>query len=326
MSHDPRDAVRDVYAAAALEPDASLCCVDGAVWTLPGLTVPPRMLEMNYGCGSTVHPGDLGGTRPILYVGVGGGLEALQFAYFRRQPGGVIAVDPVAEMREAAAHNLADAERENPWFRREFVRILDGRAEELPVEEGAAEVVAQNCLFNVFADEDLDQALREVHRVLRVGGRFSTSDPVATRPIPAGLRANDTLRARCISGCRLYGEYLDTLHRAGFQQLVVRARRPYRLLTPAEFPELAEEGGGELWLESVEVLAVKTGRREAQPDVYAGRCATFIGPGIHYHDEKFPFPAGTPVQVSDRVAAQLARRGDFRVSAPTFHARGAGCC
>ncbi len=325
MSSDDRDAVRDVYTRAALEPDASLCCVEGAVWTLPGLVVPPRMLEMNYGCGSTVHPSDLAGTRPILYVGVGGGLEALQFAYFRRQPGGVIALDPVAEMREAAAKNLADAERDNPWFRRDFVRIVDGRAEELPVDDGSIEVVAQNCLFNVFADGDLARALSEVHRVLKVGGRFSTSDPIATRPIPEALRADPTLRARCVSGCRLYDEYLAELHEGGFQQLVVRARRPYRLLTPEEFPELASDGG-ELLLESLELLAVKTPRRSARPEVFTGRCATYAGRGIFHLDDRFPFPSGMPMPVSDRLAEELARRADFRVSAPTYHARGPGCC
>ena len=332
MTSDYRDAVHDVYADAALEPDASLCCVDGAVWSLPGLEIPKRMLEMNYGCGSTVHPADLTGEKPILYVGVGGGLEALQFAYFRRKPGGVIAVDPVGEMREAAAQNLAEAERTNPWFQRDFVHLIDGRAEELPVEDGAVEVVAQNCLFNVFVEGDLRRALTEVRRVLKLGGRFSTSDPITPRPIPQALRDDHTLRARCVSGCQTYADYIAELHASGFQQLVVRARRPYRLLTPAEFPELdpRKGGGGELMLESLEVLAIKTPRVEPQPDVYTGRCATFLGDaagkGIHYRDEKFPFPAGQPMQVSDRVADELGRRPDFRVTASTFHARGPGCC
>jgi ubiquinone/menaquinone biosynthesis C-methylase UbiE len=317
-----RAAVYDVYAKAAVEPDAALCCVDGGAWTLPDLVFPPRMLGMNYGCGSTVHPTDLTGSRPILYVGVGGGLEALQFAWFRRHPGGVIAVDPVAEMREAAAANLAEAERLNPWFRREFVRLVDGRAEELPVEDSSVEVVAQNCLFNVFAADDLAKALSEVARVLRVGGRFSTSDPITPRPLPQALKDDPTLRARCVSGCVTYDEYLAAHHAAGLQQLVVRARRPYRLLTPAEFSCL----DGELLLESLELLAIKGPKVAALPDVHSGRCATYVGKGVWYRDDKFPFPAGTPMQVSDRVAAELERRPDFRVTAATFHARGPGCC
>jgi hypothetical protein len=39
------------------------------VWQLPGLKIPKRMLEMNYGCGSTVHPRDLVNNPKILYVG-----------------------------------------------------------------------------------------------------------------------------------------------------------------------------------------------------------------------------------------------------------------
>ena len=45
------------------------------------------MQEMNYGCGTTVHPRDLVRSPKILYVGVGGGMELLQFAYFSRQKG-----------------------------------------------------------------------------------------------------------------------------------------------------------------------------------------------------------------------------------------------
>ena len=43
------------------------------------------MQEMNYGCGSTVHARDLTNNPKMLYVGVGGGMELLQFSYFNRQ-------------------------------------------------------------------------------------------------------------------------------------------------------------------------------------------------------------------------------------------------
>jgi ubiquinone/menaquinone biosynthesis C-methylase UbiE len=71
-------------------------------------------------------------------------LEALQFAYFCRQPGGVIAVDPVTAMREAAQRNLTQAASSNPWFQPEFVEIRAGDAFALPVADGSVDVVAQN--------------------------------------------------------------------------------------------------------------------------------------------------------------------------------------
>ena len=112
------ETVEEVYAAAAKIPEAELCCTQSPRWHLPDLRVPGCMLEMNYGCGTTVDPRDLRGSDTVVYVGVGGGLEALQFAYFTRRPGGVIAIDPVAEMRARARANFAEAAQLNGWFRR----------------------------------------------------------------------------------------------------------------------------------------------------------------------------------------------------------------
>ena len=72
-------------------PEVGLCCVQSNPLQLPGLKIPEQMHEMNYGCGTTVHANELANAPTVLYVGVGGGLEALQFAYFSRRPGAVIA-------------------------------------------------------------------------------------------------------------------------------------------------------------------------------------------------------------------------------------------
>ena len=82
------DATKDLYKDAALTPDVGLCCTTTPIWQFPGLKIPTIMQEMNYGCGSTVQPDILTGSPSILYIGVGGGLEALQFAYFCRRPAG----------------------------------------------------------------------------------------------------------------------------------------------------------------------------------------------------------------------------------------------
>jgi Predicted O-methyltransferase len=94
------------YSDVAQTPQLGLCCVQSSPLQLPGLKIPQQMQEMNYGCGTTVHPTELVGNPFVLYVGVGGGLEALQFAYFSRHEGAIIAVDPVPAMRDAAARNL----------------------------------------------------------------------------------------------------------------------------------------------------------------------------------------------------------------------------
>ena len=117
------------------------------------------MQEMNYGCGSTVHPRDLVNNPKVLYVGVGGGMEVLQFAYFSRQKAGVIGIDIVDEMLVACNENLAVAENENSWFHQDFVELRKGTALQLPVDDNSIDVAAQNCLFNIFTKDDLALAL-----------------------------------------------------------------------------------------------------------------------------------------------------------------------
>jgi SAM-dependent methyltransferase len=290
---------------------------------LPDLRVPPIMLEMNYGCGSTVNPRDLKPNDTILYVGAGGGLEALQFAYFARRRGGVIAVDPVAAMREKAQANFVEAARLNPWFRPDFVRILDGNALQLPVSSGSVSVVAQNCLFNVFMQTDLEKALSEVIRALKSGGFFATSDPVAPAPLPEAFRADVEARARCLSGCQTFDDYLAALIRAGFGRVEVRARTPYRWVTPAEYPSLPAA----ILLESVEVVAYKAPDSFDGPAIFTGRTAIYTGPSETYQDESGTMLwRGIPVAISDAAAARLARQCSIVVTPPTFHVRGGGCC
>ena len=129
------DTTYNVYKEAALTPDVGLCCTTNPIWELPGLKIPKIMQEMNYGCGSTVHARDLSNNPKMLYVGVGGGMELLQFAYFNREKGGVIGIDMVDEMLEASKKNFVEAEAVNPWFKSDFVTLKKGDALNLPVED-----------------------------------------------------------------------------------------------------------------------------------------------------------------------------------------------
>src|SRR6266849_4129852 len=153
------ETTRELYREAALVPQRALCCAGGTGLRLPGLHIPAEMQAMNYGCGATVHAQDLSPDSNVLYLGVGGGLEALQFSYFTRRARSVIALDPVPEMLEKARTNLKLAEAANPWFRSEFVDLMEGDALRIPLPDAAVDLVAQNCLFNIFVQADLELAL-----------------------------------------------------------------------------------------------------------------------------------------------------------------------
>jgi SAM-dependent methyltransferase len=314
---------RDVYKAAALEPAKGLCCTTTPVWQLPELTIPRRMLEMNYGCGSTVHPRDLAHSPNVLYVGVGGGMELLQFAYFSRRPGAVIGLDVVDEMLAACRANLRAAERENPWFEAGFVDLRRGDALALPLADAAVDVAAQNCLFNIFHDAELRQALAEMYRVLKPRGRLILSDPVCEQPIPGELRRDERLRATCLAGAIPLRDYIGHLTDLGFGTVEVRARRPYRVLSPRRHAT-----DRLIVVESVEICALKDPMPADGPCVFTGRTAIYFGDGAFDDGKGHVLTPNQPLAVCDKTAAALAGLGrdDLYLSEPTWFYDGGGCC
>jgi len=314
----------ELYKEVAITPNEGLCCTTNPVWELPGLSIPAKMLKMNYGCGSTVHPRDLVNNPKILYVGVGGGMELLQFAYFNRNNGGVIGVDVVDEMLDASTVNLKEAEQTNPWFNAEFVNLRKGDALNLPVENGSIDVAAQNCLFNIFKENDLKQALGEMYRVLRPHGRLVLSDPVADQIMPEDLKNDEQLRALCLSGALPLKDYLTMITEVGFGTVEVRARRPYRILDPENF-----NTNQLIFIESVEICAIKDPMPEDGPCIFTGKSAIYFGTGEYFDDHKgHVMMKNQPLSVCDKTAAALKslNRTDLFVSESTYHYDGGGCC
>ena len=317
--------VKDVYKAAAEAPADNLCCVPQTPKFLPGLDIPKIMHQMNYGCGSTVHQQDMQKDQTVLYVGVGGGLEALQLAYFSRKPGGVIAVDPVAEMRDAARKNLELAAQTNDWFDPSFVDIREGDALDLPVEDNTIHYAAQNCLFNIFkTDGDLEKALAEMHRVLKKGGRLVMSDPITPRPMPVHLQDNEILRAQCLSGCLTYEQYIEKIVDAGFGSGEVRMRMPYRALDAGSY-DLDQD----LLLETLEIACFKVPVPEDGACIFTGRTAVYTGPEGSFDDNKgHVLPKNMPMPVCDKTAGNLQNLGNphLTITPSTWHYQGGGCC
>ncbi|MBC6366071.1 arsenosugar biosynthesis arsenite methyltransferase ArsM [Algoriphagus sp. AK58] len=318
------DTTMDVYKKAALQPDVGLCCTTTPIWQLPELTIPKIMQEMNYGCGSTVHPRDLVNNPRILYVGVGGGMEVLQFAYFSRQNSGVIGVDVVDEMLEACDQNLKLAQEANSWFKRDFVTLKKGNALALPLEDSSVDVAAQNCLFNIFTKEDLKKALAEMYRVLRPHGRLVLSDPITESPMPENLRNDERLRALCLSGSLSMAEYLHMITAAGFGTIEVRAKRPYRILAPNQYDTQEI-----IHLDSIEVCAIKDPMPSDGPCIFTGKTAIFYGKEDYFDDHKgHVLLNNQPLAVCDKTASALASlgRNDIYISPSTFFYDGGGCC
>lgn len=324
MIQEYLETTKDVYKEAAENPQVGLCCTTTPVWQLPGLSVPERMLQMNYGCGSTVNPRDLVNNPRILYVGVGGGMELLQFAYFSRQVNGVVGVDVVDEMLQASEKNFIEAEKQNPWFRSEFVKLVKGDALRLPIEDNSVDVAAQNCLFNIFKQEDLKKALQEMYRVLKPRGRLVLSDPICEQQMPENLKEDAKLRALCLSGSLPLKNYIKMITDVGFGTIEIRAKRPYRILDTTNYDtdEL-------IFIESVEVCAIKDPMPADGPCVFTGKTAIYYGSDDFFDDDKgHILMPNQPLAICDKTAGNLKELGhpNIFISESTWFYDGGGCC
>jgi SAM-dependent methyltransferase len=151
----------------------------------------------------------------VLDLGSGGGIDAALASQQVGHGGRVIGVDMTPEMIEKA-RSLA----EEMGLRGVEFRL--GEIEDIPVDDNSVDVVISNCVINLSLDKP--KVFREVHRVLRPGGRMVISDVVLTRELPESIRTNPGAIAGCIAGAVTLGKYLDTIIAEGIVLERVTAR------------------------------------------------------------------------------------------------------
>ena len=194
----------------------------------------------------------------------------------------------------------------------------------LPVDDNSIDVAAQNCLFNIFKSDDLRKAIEEMHRVLKPHGRLVMSDPTCEQRMNDELRNDDRLRALCLSGSLPINEYVKALTDAGFGTIEIRARKPYRILDPKSYPtdEL-------IYIESIEVAAIKDPMPEDGPCIFTGKAAIYYGEEDFFDDRAgHTLLKNQPLAICDKTAKALTAlgRNDIFFSPSTFHYDGGGCC
>jgi ubiquinone/menaquinone biosynthesis C-methylase UbiE len=112
----------------------------------------------------------------VVDVGSGAGFDSLVAGMAVGTAGAVIGVDMTPEMLAKSRHIARTLGVDHVEFR-------DGLAEALPVEDGWADVVISNGVLNLTPDKA--QALAEMARVLRPGGRLQIGDILVEREVSA---------------------------------------------------------------------------------------------------------------------------------------------
>jgi len=176
-----RDAIREEYAAVACEPKKGyhfhtgrpLAAILGYKdeW-LDG--IPEKSIESFAGTGSPFSMGELKPGERVVDVGCGAGIDSLIAAKMVAPGGRVIGVDMTKAMMDKGTAAAGDAGLDNVEFRL-------GYGEELPADDGWADVVISNGVLNLMPDKI--GALGEMRRVLKPGGRLQIADILVQKPV-----------------------------------------------------------------------------------------------------------------------------------------------
>ena len=187
-------------------------------------SIPTEAAENSFGCGNPLMYADICEGDIVLDLGAGAGIDVLLAAQLVGESGRAIGIDMTPEMIEKARKNAAEAEVANVEFRL-------GEIESMPVEDESVDWVISNCVINLAPDKDI--VFREVHRVLKPGGKLLVSDIVANH-LPKWVRSTISNWANCISGALPEDQYLDSIRRAGLDEIQVFSKSPYAKIGKAE--------------------------------------------------------------------------------------------
>jgi SAM-dependent methyltransferase len=232
----------------------SLCgCADNAEGLAISFGYPPAELatlpegaNLGLSCG---NPQALAALRPgetVLDLGSGAGFDCFLAAGKVGSTGRVIGVDMTDAMLKKARANTEKTGLRNVEFRK-------GEIEALPVEDDSVDVVISNCVLNLVPDKD--RAFREIHRVIKPGGRLAVSDMAWEIEPPASVRQDLEALVGCIGGALVLDDYVARLGRAGFGRVDVE-RHPEAARKMAEVAGIVPPPGSEHLL-SVNITATK---------------------------------------------------------------------
>lgn len=190
--------------------------------------LPEAALVASLGCGNPTVRAELRPGEVVLDLGSGGGIDVLLSARRVAPTGKAYGLDMTSEMHQLARRNQVEAGVTNAEF-------LLGTIEDIPLPDGAVDVIISNCVVNLAADKTA--VFAEAFRVLRPGGRVAISDIVLTRPLLPRVAEIMGLWTSCIAGALPEAVCRDALLKAGFHVDI----EPTNVINRADLESMASQ-------------------------------------------------------------------------------------
>lgn len=175
--------------------------------------LPAEAVNASLGCANPLVFAALKEGETVLDLGSGGGIDTLAVSRYVGEKGKVYGLDMTDEMLELANQNKKLMGAAN-------VEFLKGFIEEIPLPDGAVDVVMSNCVINLSIDKE--RVFREVFRVLKPGGRLAIADILSLKEVPGIIRKMTEMWVGCIAGALHIDTCKEILSRVGFQEIEIQ--------------------------------------------------------------------------------------------------------
>ncbi len=182
-----RAEIQSIYARVAADPSGEFHFHRGPEYAAQRLhydaaelsTLPGTVTESFAGVGNphAIAPLPVGAT--VVDIGSGAGTDLLLAALHVGPTGRAIGVDMTEAMRDRARRGAATCGLAQ-------VDVREGEATALPVETGSVDIVISNGVLNLVAEKR--EAIAEIRRVLKPGGRVQVADIVLGVELPEDAR------------------------------------------------------------------------------------------------------------------------------------------
>jgi arsenite methyltransferase len=190
-----------------------------------------RGANMGLSCGNPLAISHLREGEVVVDLGSGAGMDVILAAQKVGPTGKVIGIDITEvssnivnpydgrfltvlcifkDMIKLATENAAKRGLNN-------VQFIHSAIENLPLPPSSVDCVISNCVLNLVPEESKRATLKEIHRILKPGGRVSISDIVAKKELPPSVLQDAAAYVGCVAGAIHYTIYESYLHEAGFE-------------------------------------------------------------------------------------------------------------
>ncbi len=267
--YDIENAVLTRYQAGAKEQEPSLCCPTDYQDTHYLDIIPDEILTKDYGCGDPTRYAQAGDV--VVDLGSGAGTNCYMIAQKVGALGKVIGVDfndVMLSLARKYQQKIGDRigfcntqfvkgkiqdlklplDAAQAWLEKFPITNLDQlanyeaecdrlRRESPLIADNSVDLVISNCVLNLVKPEDKTQLFREIHRVLKKGGRAIISDIVCDEDPTQNILDDPELWSGCIAGAFREDQFLKMFEAAGFYgiEILKRETEPWQTIDGIEF-------------------------------------------------------------------------------------------